>query len=224
MLPTYEGSGTLAARPSGLAPPGAEPDVRPQPVAASPADSVTPNPNVQALTRAARHGDAEAFALLYDLYSFRLYKFLLVLAHGDENAAREACQGAFIKLSKRCDVFQDDRQFWAWLCVLAKNTFIDQCRSRRRLDRFISLDTLPPESGSLVNDDHRLAEILAEALASLPPEDRELLQAAYVDNRPLGELAQESGQTYKAVESRLGRLRQKLKQQLLRHLHHDNQF
>jgi RNA polymerase sigma factor (sigma-70 family) len=66
--------------------------------------------------------------------------------------------------------------------------------------------------------EHRLAEILSEALAGLHPEERELLQAAYVDKRPLRELAEEAGQTYKALESRLGRLRQKLKEQLLGNL------
>jgi DNA-directed RNA polymerase specialized sigma24 family protein len=60
-------------------------------------------------------------------------------------------------------------------------------------------------------------------LAALPPEDRELLQAAYVDKRPLQDLADEAGQTYKAVESRLGRLRHRLKEQVLKDLRHENE-
>ncbi len=224
MSPSDQGSGTLAPRRSGLGAPGTEPNKRPLLNTGSPADTVAPTPDIQTLTRAVRRGDAEAFSLLYDVYSFRLYKFLLVLAHGQEDAAREACQAAFIKLSKRCDVFQDDRQFWAWLCVLAKNTFIDQCRAQRRLNRFVSFDELSAEPDDPQSADHRLAEILAEALASFPPDERELLHAAYVDKRPLRELAEESGQTYKAVESRLGRLRQKLKEQLLHLLRYENQF
>ena len=86
----------------------------------SQASTVAAAPDIRALTRAVRRGDADAFSRFYDLYSFRLYKFLLVLARGDENEAREVCQAVFIKLAKRCDAFDDERRLWAWLCVLAK--------------------------------------------------------------------------------------------------------
>ena len=223
MLPCDEGSVTTAVEPLGFDLPDDAADGQTAPNVKSPASTVATAPDIQALTRAARRGDADAFSRFYDLYSFRLYKFLLVLARGDENDAREACQAVFIKLAKRCDVFDDERRLWAWLCVLAKNTFVDQCRSRQRLHRFVSLDDLCAEPNSHVRPEHRLGEILREALAALPPDERELLQAAYVDKRPLRELADEAGQTYKAVESRLGRLRQKLKEQLLKDLRHENE-
>jgi RNA polymerase sigma-70 factor (ECF subfamily) len=181
-------------------------------------------PDILALTRAVRRGDAEAFSRFYDLYSFRLYKFLLVLARGDEHEARDVCQAVFIKLAKRCEVFGDERRFWAWLCAVAKNAFVDHWRTRQRLSRFVPLEELSAEPNSRANPEHRLGEILRDALAALPPDERELIQAAYVDKRPLRELADEAGQTYKAVESRLGRLRQKLKEQVLKDLRHENEF
>ena len=180
-------------------------------------------PDLRALTRAVRRGDAVAFARFYDLYSFRLYRFLLVLARGDENTAREVCQTAMTKLAKRFEVFDDERQLWAWLCALAKNTFIDHYRAQRRRDRFVSLEEMPASIAGEENSVGQLSEILREALAALPPEEREMLQAAYVDNRPLQELADASGLSYKAVESRLARLRLKLKEQLLKNLRHENE-
>lgn len=179
--------------------------------------------DIQALTRAVRRGDAEAFSRLYDLYSFRLYKLLLVLAHGDESEARELCQAVLIKLARRCAVFDDERRLWAWLCVLARNTYVDHWRARQRLNRFVPFEALPAEPQSDSAPEHRLGESLRSALETLPSDERELLQAAYVDQRPLQELAAAAGQTYKAVESRLGRLRQKLKAQLLRNLRHENE-
>jgi RNA polymerase sigma-70 factor (ECF subfamily) len=224
MLPCDEGSATMAVKPLGFGLPGGAVNTRPSKAVNFQVSSVATAPDIQALTRAVRRGDADAFSRFYDLYSFRLYKFLLVLARGDENEAREACQALFIKLAKRCDVFEDERRLWAWLCVLAKNTFVDQCRSRRRLNRFVSLDDLCAEPNDNLTPEHRLGEMLREALAALPSDERELIQAAYVDKRPLRELADEAGQTYKAVESRLGRLRQKLKQQLLKDLRHESEF
>ena len=88
----------------------------------------------------------------------------------------------------------------------------------------MSLDELSAQPIGHVTPEHQLGEILREALAALPPDERELIQAAYVDKRPLRELADEAGQTYKAVESRLARLRRKLKEQLLKELRHENEF
>jgi RNA polymerase sigma-70 factor (ECF subfamily) len=179
--------------------------------------------DIRALTLAIRRGDTAAFARFYDLYSFRLYRFLLVLARGDENTARETCQAAMTKLAKRFEVFDDERMLWAWLCALAKNTFIDHYRTQRRRDRFVSLEEMPPSIAGEEKATGQLAELLHEALAALQPEERELMQAAYVDKRPLQELAEASGLTYKAVESRLARLRRELKEQLLRNLRHENE-
>jgi RNA polymerase sigma-70 factor, ECF subfamily len=188
-----------------------------------PVGIVNAAPEIQALTRAVRRGDADAFARFYDLYSFRLYKFLLVLAHGDEQQAREVCQAVLIKLAKRCDVFADEQRLWAWLCVLARNTFLDHWRARKRLGRFVPLDELSADQNMQPNPEHRLRDLLNAALAIVPPDERELIQAVYLDKRPLQELADESGQTYKAIESRLGRLRQKLKEHVLKDLRHENE-
>ncbi len=224
MWPRDEGSATTALSLSGSDLPPGGVDFWAAPNPQSQAGTVATALDIQALARAVRRGDAEAFSRFYDLYSFRLYKFLLVLARGDENEAREVCQTVFIKLTKRCDTFGDERRFWSWLCALAKNTYIDHWRARQRLNRFVSLDELPIMPNGPVNPEHRLSESLREALAALPPDERELIQAAYVDRRPLQQLADEAGQTYKAVESRLGRLRQKLKEQLLKDLRHENEF
>jgi RNA polymerase sigma-70 factor (ECF subfamily) len=180
-------------------------------------------PDIRALTVAIRRGDAAAFARFHDLYSFRLYRFVLVLARGDENTAREVCQAALTKLAKRFEVFDEEPMLWAWLCALAKNTFIDHYRAQRRRDRFVPLEEIPASTVGGENATGQLSEILAEALAALQPDERELMQAAYIDRRPLQELADNLGLTYKAVESRLARLRQKLKQQLLRDLRHENE-
>jgi len=179
--------------------------------------------DIRALTLAVRRGDANAFSRFYDLYSFRLYRFLLVLARGDENEAQELCQAVFIKLAKRFEVFDEEPALWAWLCTLARNVFIDYYRSEQRRNRLVSLEELPPAFGLGADSANQLSEVLQDALNALLPEERELIQAAYVDERPLQELADASGQTYKAVESRLARLRQKLKKQLLKNLRHEHE-
>jgi RNA polymerase sigma factor (sigma-70 family) len=222
MLPHDEDCGSTVTAPARAGTPtGGSASVAREPDVNTPSASASAGADIGLLTRSIRRGDAEAFSRIYDLFSFRLYKYLLVLARGDENDAREVCQAVFIKLAKRCDTFDDEHRFWAWLRVLGKNAYVDLCRERRRNNQFLSLEGLTIEAGDPMPPEHRLREAVRDALAALPAEERELLQAAYVDNRPLRDLAQENSQTYKAVESRLGLLRPKLKEQLLKDLRHE---
>jgi RNA polymerase sigma-70 factor (ECF subfamily) len=52
------------------------------------------------------------------------------------------------------------------------------------------------------------AESIAAALAALPEHYERVLQAKYVDGRSVQEIAEDSGQSFKAVESLLTRARQ----------------
>jgi len=173
------------------------------------------------MTAAIRRGDEEAFTRFYDLYSLRLYKYLLVLGKGDEPVAREVLQIVVIKLARKMQVFDEEGRLWAWMSRLARNAFVDRCRSHRRDRHLVSLDDLTVELAGAEMKEDRLWHCMTEALDEFTAEETELLRAAYVDERPLQELADEAGQTYKAVESRLGRLRKKLKIMLLNRLRHE---
>jgi len=193
-----------------------EPAELPQARAESPAH----HRELREWTAAIRAGDAAAFTTFYEQYSLRLYKYLLVLAQGDERVAREVLQTTVLKLVRSFSVFDEEERLWAWLCRVARNAYIDFCRIRQREQRFVPL---PEQAMELpeAHDEHRLSISLQHALELLPDNDRELLRAAYIDECPLQELAQTTGQTYKALESRLSRLRQKVKLNLLQHLRHE---
>jgi RNA polymerase sigma-70 factor (ECF subfamily) len=178
--------------------------------------------NLKELTKAICRGDETAFTQFYDLYSLRLYKHLLVLAKGNEGEAREVLQTVVVKLARGFKVFDEERRLWGWLCRSARNSYVDLCRARRRDERFVPLEAIKPEQVESRDGEHRLSASLHHALEQLTAEEQELMRAAYVDERSLQELASASGRTYKAVESRLARLRQKLKTNLLTHLRHED--
>jgi RNA polymerase sigma-70 factor (ECF subfamily) len=167
------------------------------------------------LTEAICAGDERAFSRFYDLYSVRLYKQVLVLSKGNETEAREVLQAVVLKLANRFQVFDEEQRLWAWLSRCLLNGWLDFCRSRKREERVLSLDQLEAELPQMPQAEHLWAEALRLALNQFAPDEQELLRSAYVDDRPLQELAEERCQTYKAVESRLGRLRKKLKTRLL---------
>ncbi len=181
---------------------------------------VPPAPVLGAMTRAIRQGDEAAFAQFFDLYGWRIYRHLLVLARGDEQAAREVQQAVALKLARKIEIFEEDGRLWAWLRQVARNAFVDHCRARQREDRWVELHEYILRAAE--PDDSSLSDALHRALGEFGPADRELLQSAYVDGRPLRELAADASATYKAVESRLGRLRQKLRTRILYYLRHED--
>jgi RNA polymerase sigma factor (sigma-70 family) len=177
------------------------------------------------LTSAIRRGDEAAFTRFYELYNLRLYKYLLVLAKGDELEAREVLQIVVLKFATKMEVFDEERRLWGWMCRLGRNAFVDRYRSHRRDGRHVvPLAESGQQPSGEAAADNLLAHSLDAALASFTAEEAELLRAAYIDDRPLQELANEAGQTYKALESRLGRLRKKLKESMLNHLRHEQEL
>jgi RNA polymerase sigma factor (sigma-70 family) len=196
-----------------LAVPAALPD------AGTPQPAASETSTLRRLTEAVRRGDEAAFADLYDRHSLRLYKLILALTRGDEAAAREIFQSVALKVARKMEVFDEEAQLRAWLATLARHAILDHHRARTRRERL----AVPLPETLTAGEPTRAgwADALPLALAKLAPDDRELLQAAYTDGRPLGELAAERGETYKAIEGRLARLRQKTKAALLKMLRHE---
>lgn len=110
---------------------------------ADPTDAALPPAQlVAALTRAMVAGDETAYGQFNEAYCPRLYRYLLVVAAGDEELAREALQAACIRVVRHIKVFSDETIFWNWLTVLARTAFADQRRKRSRYRAFLDRFTL----------------------------------------------------------------------------------
>jgi len=173
------------------------------------------------LTRRLVAGDEAAYRMFYAAYVDRLTRYLLVVTSGDEAAAREALQVTFTRVVRHIRVFSDEATFWSWLTVLARSARADDRRKRRRylafLDRFTrhaEIDAAPPA-------DDPLDESLARHVARLPADERELLEWKYTAHRSVRDIAAQLATTEKTVESRLGRIRRKLKEAMLAELRHE---
>ena len=190
------------------------------------ADSADAAPPVAALTRGLVAGDETAYRIFHDTYVPRLYRYLLVVTAGDEQAAREALQAALVRVVRHIKIFSDENQFWNWLTVLARTALADQRRKQRRyfafLERFTShaqAQTAPENDGDA---DTRLLALLEHGLPHLKADERELVERKYFHGQSVREIAMELQTTEKAVESRLVRARRKLKDQLLLELKHES--
>jgi RNA polymerase sigma-70 factor (ECF subfamily) len=174
--------------------------------------------DVPALTVAIAQGDEGAFEQLYHAIFAPLYGYLLVCARGREQEVKEALQETLIRITRRMKPFKDSAGLWNWICCIGRNALIDQVRRSKRFSRRLSL----PSEGHLVQEEQdgltELKTHLDHCLTQLSPAERALIQGKYLETKTHRILAQEHQLTPKAVESRLARIRKKLKTLMLKRL------
>lgn len=180
--------------------------------------------DVAALTRQMAAGDEDAYRIFYDAFFDRLWRYLIVVTSGNEDAAREALQATLTRVVRHIRVFSSEPVFWSWLTVLARSALTDQTRKRRRylafLDRFSQHATNTPDEENRA--DERLRQLLDRHVTSLADDERQLVEAKYFAHRSVRDIAAEMQLTEKAVESRLTRIRQKLKSTVLAELKNES--
>ena len=187
----------------------------------SPASAISPT---ALLTSGLAAGDETAFREFHAQYFGRLLRYHLVLAHGDEQSARDALQETFTRVARKARRFDDEAVFWSWLTVIARSAAVDGGRRRSRY--WAMLKRLSPgfvrlPCKTVPEADEQLHEHLDQALGALTSEDRALIEAKYFSQETVRDLAAQHGLTEKAVESRLLRLRRQLRERILRSLRHD---
>jgi RNA polymerase sigma-70 factor (ECF subfamily) len=148
--------------------------------------------------------DREAFASLYRRYLPRVIAFLRK-RNADEAIAAEIAQEVLLTVWKRAGAYDASRASAAsWIFTIARNRYIDRLRRERRpeVDRadpaFAEADHAPDSA----LDATRRAEMLEAAIASLPPEQGELVRLAFLEGKSYRDIAEERGLPLGTVKSR----------------------
>jgi RNA polymerase sigma-70 factor, ECF subfamily len=202
------------------------PSIQPQFIGVLPG-TVNPGPafDVADVTSRMVKGDEMAYRLFYDEYYDRLRRYLLVVTSGNEEATREALQAALVRVVRHIKRFSTESELWGWLTILARSALFDQTRKRKRywnlLERF-TRHTEIDQLADTVDADVMLLALLEQNLAALPIDEKELIESKYLQGASVRELAEEFQTTEKAIESRLVRIRRKLKTSVLESLKHES--
>lgn len=174
---------------------------------------------VRAVTRGMADGSQTAFGEFYNFVFDRLFRMLLVQTRGDEDLCKDLVQGVMLRAVKYAQPFDNERVLWAWLRQVARSCHVDWLRKKGREPQFVSLE-LFADAEMPVNsaDDEQLLTALEFSVKQLDPDDREVLRLAYYEAVPQQSMAQKLNTTAKAIESRLRRIRQKLRRTLIERL------
>ena len=163
-------------------------------------------------------GDSAAFIQLYESHRAAIFRFSYRLA-GSVELAEDITHDCFLSLIRRPQGFQGGQAtLRTYLLAAARNLWLKQLRSAGRewamdeLDdqQFVSFERAPLRR--LLDDE--LSAKVQEAVAALPPLQREALVLFEYEGLPLSEIASISGTDVGAVKSRLHRARQRLRSSL----------
>ena len=153
-------------------------------------------------------GDAAAWRAWYEAEYAPLEAYVLWRCGSLRDLADDVLQDTWLTAVRRIRRFDPAAgSFHGWVCGIAGNVIRNHLRSRRR--RAASQEPLNGEPGhadASVTDRER-AERIAAALAQLPERYEAVLRMKYLDRRTVAEIASESGETEKAIESLLSRAR-----------------
>jgi RNA polymerase sigma-70 factor, ECF subfamily len=175
---------------------------------------------VSQLSREIIGGNTAAFEEFYHRYVPRVYGLLMVLTHANDDLARELLQVVMLRAARKFKAAQDDNALWGWLATVARNVVIDHIRSedrRRRREQTASLSS-PTDPAGLPEE---LASALQHALTELEPEEQTLIRDFYYNTESQAAIAAKHETTVKAIQSRLARIRHRLKETLTRKLEHE---
>lgn len=178
-----------------------------------------PNDGDRDLVRRMAAGDESALGTLYDRWSPLLHSLALRVT-GDAGDAEEVVEETFWQAWRQAGRYEASRGgISTWLTMMARSRALDRVRARRRV-REDGRDTLPETDGDpdrpvespLASAEHAdLRRRVAEAVAQLPPEQRETVELAYFRGMSQTEIAAATGQPLGKVKTRARLALQKLR-------------
>jgi RNA polymerase sigma factor (sigma-70 family) len=169
---------------------------------------VTASPNSlsdEVLLALVARGDEEALASLYDRYAGVAYAVALRVVR-DSGLAQDAVQDAFLAAWRTAAGFDPARGTGStWLLTLVHRRAVDVVRREQRR-RAEPLGEGARDAGGTVDEDALIRDrrrAVQEALARLPPEQRQALELAYYGGLTQSELAEQLGLPLGTVKSRM---------------------
>jgi len=183
-----------------------------------------PDPDADLVTRMRRR-EPPALADWFNRHADAVYGFAFYRVGRQPDLAADVTQETFTRALQQLDKFDPERgPMIAWLCTLSRNCIRDALRQRgerplaalwdsvdQTLQRvYADLDRSPLSPDVL--EARETQDLVGMTLANLPETYRSVLQAKYVEEKSLEEIAEERESTRDAIKGLLKRARAAFKQ------------
>lgn len=151
-------------------------------MAATSVDELAPDFDERAVVEAAKDGDHEALATLYEFYFPRVYRYVAARIPVSEDA-EDVTEEVFVRILANLEKFAwRGLPFGAWVFRIARNEVVSHARKQKVRANTTPLDEAIPDAGQ----DHTarvesgmLLEAIRMAAAQLPEAQREVLSLRF---------------------------------------------
>jgi RNA polymerase sigma-70 factor (ECF subfamily) len=167
------------------------------------------------ITRVAA-GEEQAFSALYDRLSGPLFSLAYAMLH-DASEAEDTLQEVSLQIWRRAATYDAGRSsVFSWTVMMTRAKAIDRLRSRGRRARTVagSTDENPKLLRSLASEEADAAHTSVKtdeasrvraALRTLPDEQRQAIEMAFLSDMTHAEIAEEKGKPLGTVKARIRR-------------------
>jgi RNA polymerase sigma-70 factor, ECF subfamily len=96
----------------------------------------------------ARHRNAQAFGVLYDRWSARMYRYFLRLNGRNHAKAADLSQDLFLKVIEKAYLFDTSKVFSTWIYAIASNMCKNEYRRKKLLQQVADYPEMIGENGA----------------------------------------------------------------------------
>jgi RNA polymerase sigma-70 factor, ECF subfamily len=143
-------------------------------IATTAATSIAVEPSLESLMADYTAGSDDAFRALYRRLAPKLYGYLLRLSR-DPAMAEDVLQATFAKLHRARGTYVPEAKVVPWAMVIARRTFLDECRGLAAHKEVLDADGVLPERKSDQPSPDYVADV-HRALDRLPDQYRSAIQ------------------------------------------------
>ena len=168
-----------------------------------------------------KEGSFQAFEKLYEMYSGKLYNFIMRLSYGNQYMAEEVVQSTFIRIWEVREKVDPGASFISFLCTIAKNMLmnmyqrqtIEYVYNEYLLKSEVDHDSHTEETIDL----HFLNDYIDSLAEELPAQRRKIFILSKRQNYTNKEIAEMMGISESTVATQLSLAVKFMREQLMKH-------
>ena len=177
--------------------------------------------NEKRLLTEVKNGSFQAFERLYNMYSGKLYNFIMRISSGNQYMAEEVVQSAFIRVWEVRERVEPESSFISFLCTIAKNLLMNMYQRQTVeyvYNEYLKNTGVDRDSQTEESIDLRFLNEYIDSLAEeLPAQRKKIFILSKRQNYTNKEIAEMMGISESTVATQLSLAVKFMREQLMKH-------
>ena len=177
--------------------------------------------NEKRLLTELKNGSFHAFERLYNMYSGKLYNFIMRISSGNQYMAEEVAQSAFIRVWEVRERVEPESSFISFLCTIAKNLLMNMYQRQTVeyvYNEYLKNTGVDRDSQTEESIDLRFLNEYIDSLAEeLPAQRKKIFILSKRQNYTNKEIAEMMGISESTVATQLSLAVKFMREQLMKH-------